>query len=135
MWYLLVCSRGSCTCSIDDLYSVPHTFPPALGVLFFFFFLIYVYLFIYCLTLFILRIYFFWLHWVFIAVHGISLVAASGGYSWLQCAGFSLQWLLLLRRMGCRRVGFSRCGSWALECRLSSCGTWAYSLHGIWDLP
>ena len=68
---------------------------------------------------------FFWLHWVFIAVHGLSLVVASRGYSWLQCVGFSLRWLLLLRSTGSRRVGFSSCGSRALECRLSSCGTWA----------
>ena len=33
------------------------------------------------------------------------------------------------------RVGFSSCGSWALEHRLCSCGTRAYSLHGTWDLP
>ena len=38
----------------------------------------------------------FWLHWVFVAARGLSLVAASRGYSSLQCAGFSLRWLLLL---------------------------------------
>ena len=54
-----------------------------------------------------------WLHWVFIAAHGLSLVAASGGYSSLRCAGFSLQWLLLLRSSGSRCVGFSCCGTWA----------------------
>ena len=43
-----------------------------------------------------------WLHWVFIAVRGLSLVAASGGYSSLQCMGFSLQWLLLLWSTGSR---------------------------------
>ena len=43
---------------------------------------------------FILFIYF-WLSWVFVAVRGLSLVVVSGGYSWLQCAGFSLQWLLV----------------------------------------
>ena len=31
--------------------------------------------------------------------------------------------------------GLSICGSWALECRLSSCGTWAQSLRSMWDLP
>ena len=46
-----------------------------------------------------------WLHWVFVAACGLSLVAVSGGYSSLQCVGFSLWWLLLL-------------GAWAL-------GTWA----------
>ena len=64
---------------------------------------------------------FFWLCWVFVAVHGLSLVAASGGYFSLCCAGL-LRWLLLLRSMGSRHAGFSSCGSWALEHRLSSCG-------------
>ena len=45
--------------------------------------------------LFILFIYF-WLCWVFVAARGLSLVVASGGYSSLQCAGFSLQWLVAL---------------------------------------
>ena len=67
--------------------------------------------------------YLFWLCWVFVAARGLSLVVVSGGYSLLQCAGFSLRWLLLLWSMGSRRVGFSSCGSWALEHRLSSCGT------------
>ena len=44
---------------------------------------------------------------------GFSLVAASGGYSSLWCAGFSLRWLLLLWSTGSRCVGFSSCGSWA----------------------
>ena len=55
----------------------------------------------------------------------VSLVAASGGYSLLQCAGFSLWGLLLLWSTGSRCAGFSSCGSWAPESRLSSCGTWA----------
>ena len=72
------------------------------------------------------------------AAPGLSLVAASRGYSSLWCAGFSLQWLLLLQCTGSRHVGFSSCGlrasvvvsrglsscgSWALELRLNSCGT------------
>ena len=32
-------------------------------------------------------------------------------------------------------VGFSSCGSWALDRRLSSCDTQAWLLHGMWDLP
>ena len=43
-----------------------------------------------------LFLFFFWLRWVFVAVHGLSLVAVSGGYSSLWCTGFSLWWLLLL---------------------------------------
>ena len=61
-------------------------------------------------NLFILFIYF-WLCWVFIAECGLSLVVASGGYSSLQCAGFSLQWPLLLRSTGPRRAGFGSCGT------------------------
>ena len=60
---------------------------------------------------FILFIYLFCLRWVFTAVHGLSLVAASGGYSLLRCTGFSLWWLLLLWGTGSRRTGFSSCGS------------------------
>ena len=37
----------------------------------------------------------------------------------------SLSWLLLLRSTGSRHAGFSSCDSWALERRLSSCGTQA----------
>ena len=37
-----------------------------------------------------------WLHWVFIALCGLSLVAVNRGYSSLQRASFSLRWLLLL---------------------------------------
>ena len=40
------------------------------------------------------------LHWVFVAVRGLSLVVASGGYSSLRCAGFSLQWLLFVAVRG-----------------------------------
>ena len=53
---------------------------------------------------------YFWLRWVFVAVSGLSVVAASEGYSLLGCAGFSLRWLLLLRSTGSRCAGFSSCG-------------------------
>ena len=70
----------------------------------------------------ILFIYFyFWLHWVFVAARGLSLVVVSRGNSSLPCSGFSLRWLLLWST-GSRRVGFSSCGPGALEHRLSSCG-------------
>ena len=32
-------------------------------------------------------------------------------------------------------MGFSSCGSRALERRLSSCGAWAQLLHGMWEFP
>ena len=66
---------------------------------------------------------------------GLSLVATRRGYSLLQCAGFSLWWLLLLRSMGSRRAGFSSCGSQAPEHRLSSCDARAQLLRSMWDLP
>ena len=72
-----------------------------LGFLFVFLFLIY-----------------FWLSWVFIAECGLPLVAVSRVYSSLCCAGFSLQWLLLLRSMGSRHAGFSSCGTWAQQLQL-----------------
>ena len=75
------------------------------------------------------------LRWVLVAACGICLVAASGGYSSLRCAGFSLQWLLLLWSTDSRHAGFSSCGSRDLECRLSSCGARASLLRGMWDLP
>ena len=74
---------------------------------------------------------------------GLLFVVVSGGYSSLQCLRFSLRWLLLLWSTGSRRAGFSSCGtrafsscgSRALERRLSSCGTRASLLRGMWDLP
>ena len=77
----------------------------------------------------------FWLHWVFVAACGLSLVAASRDYSSWRCAGFSLRWLLLLRSTSSRHTGFSSCGLRALERRLSSCGAQALLLHSMWDLP
>ena len=62
-----------------------------------------------------LKFIYFWLRWVFVAVRGLSLVAASGGYSSLWWAGFSLRWLLLLRSMGSRCMGFSSCGTWVQQ--------------------
>ena len=58
-----------------------------------FFFLIFIY-FIYL-----------WLCWVFVAVHGLSLVEARGGHSSSRCAGLSLSWPLFLRSTGSRRAG------------------------------
>ena len=78
--------------------------------------------------------FYFWLHWVFVAARGLSLVTASGGYSSLRCVGFSLRWLLLLRSTGSRHAGFSSCGSRALEHRLSSCAR-AQLFRSMWDLP
>ena len=56
---------------------------------------------------------YFWLHWVFIAACGLSLVVVCGVFSSLRCMGFSLWWLLLLWSTGSRHTGFSSCGTWA----------------------
>ena len=61
----------------------------------------------------------FWLLWVFTAAfEGLPLVVASRAgdgesYSLVTRRGFSLQWLLLLQRMGSGCLGFSSCGTQA----------------------
>ena len=71
--------------------------------------------FVICRFFFNLFIYFyFWLHWVFIAMRRLFLVAVRGDCSLLQCAGFSW-WLLLLQSMDSRRTGFSSSGTWAQQ--------------------
>ena len=57
---------------------------------------------------------YFWLRWVFAAGRGLSLVAASGGYSSLRCVGFPLRWLLLWST-GSRHAGLRSCGAWAQQ--------------------
>ena len=65
---------------------------------------------------------YFWVCWVFVSVRGLSLVAASGGHSSSRCAGLSLLWPLVAEhRLQTRR--------------LSSCGSRAHLLCGMWDLP
>ena len=74
---------------------------------------------------------------------GFSLVAVSRGYTLV--AG---RWPLIvvasvvveLGLLGpCAPVvaarGLSSCGFQALEHGLNSCGSWAYLLHSMWDLP
>ena len=55
------------------------------------------------------------------------LFVASGGYSFLWCAGFSLQWPLLLQVAASRHVGFSSRGTQTK----SSCGTWDLPRPGM----
>ena len=55
-----------------------------------------------------------WLCWVFVAGHGLSLVALNGGHSSFQWL-LSLGWLLLLGSTGPRVHGFRLpCGTWDL---------------------
>ena len=64
---------------------------------------------------------YFWLCWVLVSVRGLSLVAASRGHSSSRCAGLSLSRPLLRSELQTRR--------------LSSCGSRAQLLRGLWDLP
>ena len=57
-------------------------------------------------------------------LHGLSLIVASGGYSSLLCAGFSLWWLLLLQSTGSKCTGFSHSGA-------QTCGMWNLPRPGI----
>ena len=59
------------------------------------------------------------------------------------CTGFSLWWLLLSQSTGSRYMWASTvaahwltsCGIWALELRLSSCGSHIYLIYIMWNLP
>ena len=64
--------------------------------------------------------------WVFVAA-----------WTFLQsrCAGFAWRGFSCCAAGAVGRVGFSSCGSQALERRLSTCGAWAWLLLGTWDLP
>ena len=66
---------------------------------------------------------YFWLCWVFVSVRGLSLVAARGGHSSSRCAGlFTIAASLVAEhRLQTRR--------------LSSCGSRAQLLRGMWDPP
>ena len=65
---------------------------------------------------------YFWLCWVFVSVRGLSVVAASGGHSSSRCAGLSPSRSLVAEHKLQTR-------------RLSSCGSRAQPLRGMWDLP
>ena len=70
-------------------------------------------------------------------------MAALGLHCCMQALSSCRKWgllpiavgTLLLHSMDSRHAGFSSCGSWALECRLSSCGAQAQQLCGTWDPP
>lgn len=58
---------------------------------------------------------FIWLHWVFVAVCGLSPVVASGSHPSLRRTGFSPQWLLMLWSTGSRHVRLQ--AAWAQQLR------------------
>ena len=81
----------------------------------------YVFLFI-CLFMFLFLL----LCCVLLAVHGLSLVAVSAGYSLLWCVDFSLLWLPLWST-GSRCAGFSIWSKRAQE-------FWGMTLVASWDV-
>ena len=66
---------------------------------------------------------------------GFSLVAASKGCSVVVLCGLLIEVSSLVAEHGLQVDGLSSCSSWALEYRLSGCGTWAQLLLSMWDLP
>ena len=55
--------------------------------------------------------------------------ASHCGVSFCAAQALGLQALVIVT------CGLSSCGTWALEGRLSSCGTQAQLLHDVWNLP
>ena len=55
----------------------------------------------------------FWLCWVFIAARVFPQLKRTGGTLQLRWIGFSLWWLLLLRRWALGHEAFSSCDTWA----------------------
>ena len=55
---------------------------------------------VHILNLFIYLFIYLRLRWVFVAARVLPLVAVSGGYSSLRCAGFTLGWLVFVEEHG-----------------------------------
>ena len=73
---------------------------------------------------------FFGLCWAFVAARGLSLVAASRGYS------FAVHWLLIaVASLCCGAPALGVRASVVVAHRLSSCGARASLFRGMWDLP
>ena len=60
---------------------------------------------------------YFWLHWVFIAMHGLSLAVVSRSYSSLWLVGFSPWWPLVAEH-GLWGMGFSSYGTQVAQLQL-----------------
>ena len=84
--------------------------------------------------------FFFLIYILFLAVLGLRCYAqafSSCGVQASHCGSFSC---CIARALGTRASvvvahGLSSCGLWALECSLSSCGSRASLLPGMWNLP
>ena len=86
-------------------------------------------------TLIVLNIYLFyyWLLWVFVATHRLSLTGVSKGCSPVVLHGLLIEVASLIAEhrlwnmpaSAVAAYGLSMCGTWAPECRPSSCGAGA----------
>ena len=89
----------------------------------------------FCFEIYFKDLFCFWLHWVFVAVCGLSLVAVSKVYPSLGLTGFSSRWLLFEASLGLTGflwwllfeaslglTGSSAGASIVAACGLSSCG-------------
>ena len=88
----------------------------------------------YFFKFFICFFFLFWLCWVLVAVQAFLWLWRAGATTrrgaWAShCGGLPREaWALGWE-------GFSSCSSWALENRLSTCGTRALMFFDMWDLP
>ena len=77
-------------------------------------------------------------HYIFNKVLFLFIIIFLAVLGLCCCMGFSLVAVcrplisVVSLVLACRLQGFSSCSSWALDCRLNSCGTWA--LQHV-DLP
>ena len=67
--------------------------------------------------------------WGLLSSWSAQQASHHGGFS---CCG---AWALGAQALVVEACGLSNCGSWAVEHKLSACGTQACLLHGAWDLP
>ena len=103
--------------------------------------ILFYFLFIFLINLFYLFIYFgcigsSLLHACFLQLWPVGATLHCGAQA-SHCSGFFCCGARALGTWASVVVacGLSSCVSWALEHRLSSCGTWAQLLCGMWDLP
>ena len=80
---------------------------------------------------------YFLFHWIFVALHSLSLVVTSGGFFLLQCMSFSLQWLVLLQSTGFNSCGLQAQYLWLRDSRVQAKELWYTGLAapGMKDLP
>ena len=84
----------------------------------------------FCFEIYFKDLFCFWLHWVFVAVCGLCLVAVSKGHPSLGLTGFSSRWLLFEASLGLTascRGGFSLRLHWGS--RASCRGGFSLRLH------